>query len=220
MDFIEIYELLNLLSPLILIIGLICGFYFYKSLDIIHKSITIYFLVMLLVDITGRIFEYRYGNNLIILLVYSLIELIMFIYFYYQFMFKAKHRLIIISSLLAIGYIVWEIFKFKSDAKEFQTYSKIADNFIIVLLTLTFFFEKINIFKESKWSNFKLNAVILAFFSINMLFFLPYNFIINATIGFWFWLGILVSTTLFYSYLTHCIWKNGRTHKLLPSGSR
>jgi hypothetical protein len=135
-------------------------------------------------------------------------------------MFKAKHKLIIVFSFLAIGYIVWEIFKFKSDVKEFQTYSKIADNFIIVLLTLAFFFEKINIFKESKWDNFRLNAVILAFFSINMLFFLPYNFIINETIGFWFWLGILVSTTLFYTYLTHCIWKNGRTRKLLPSGSR
>jgi len=220
MDFLKFYNLLNFVSPVILIVGLIFGFYTYRSLDVIHKSITVYLAVMLLVDITGRIFGHYRGNNLIVLLAYSLIELLLFLYFYYKFLFKIQHKVIIGLSVLAISYIFWEIYVFNPDAKKFQTYSKIVDNFMIIMLALAFFYEKISVFKESKWNNFKLNAVILVFFSINMLFFLPYNFIINAAIGFWFWLGILISTSLFYLYLINSIWKNGRTRRLLPSGSR
>ena len=179
-------------------------------------------LAMLCVDLTSRIFR-TYDNNLLILLVYSLMELILFVVFYYYALFKQRHIFTLITSIAGTIYIIWEISVFKKiETKNFQSYAKVVDDFIVIMLVLTFFYEKINIYKETKWDNFRLNAVILGFFSINLLFFLPYNFIINKSSGlqFYFWFGIIIITVLFYSYLTHSIWKNGRTRKLLPSGSR
>ena len=211
----EIVILLTLFSPSILAIGICIGFYFYKYLNTIHKSITWYLVLMLLVDITSRIMGY-YGNNLIVLLVYSLLELLLFVLFYYKFLFKARHRFIMGLSIVAILYIFWEILILrKIEAQQFQSYAKVTDNFVIITLALAFFHEKINIFKELKWDNFRLNAVILVFFSVNMLFFLPINFLINETSGLnhYFWLSNLVITILFYLFLITSIWKNGRIRK-------
>lgn len=211
----EIVILLTLFSPSILAIGICIGFYFYKYLNTIHKSITWYLVLMLLVDITSRIMGY-YGNNLIVLLVYSLLELLLFVLFYYKFLFKTRHRFIMGLSIVAILYIFWEILILrKIEAQQFQSYAKVTDNFVIITLALAFFHEKINIFKELKWDNFRLNAVILVFFSVNMLFFLPINFLINETSGLnhYFWLSNLVITILFYLFLITSIWKNGRIRK-------
>lgn len=215
MSFSEIVQLMGFLSPAILLVGLCIGFYYFKSLNLIHKAITWYLLILLIVDITSRIFAYYGNNNLFVLLVYSLIEMIAFTYFYYKYVFKARHRLVLGLSIAASLYIIWEIIIFKFDVKQFQTYTKVVDDFIVITLVLSFFHEKINIFKESKWDNFRLNAVILFFFSVNLIFFLPYNFIINKTAGFqfYFWLGILITTVLFYLFLIYFVWKNGRTQK-------
>lgn len=214
MTFSEIVQLMGFLSPAVLLVGLCIGFYYFKSLDLIHRAITWYLLILLIVDITSRIFAY-FGNNLFVLLVYSLIELIAFVYFYYKYIFKARHRLVLGLSIAGMIYILWEILVFKIDVKQFQTYAKVVDDFIVITLVLSFFHEKINIFKESKWDNFRLNAVILFFFSVNLIFFLPYNFIINKSAGlqFYFWLGILIITVLFYLFLIYSIWKNGRIRK-------
>lgn len=222
MNFIEILRLLSLLIPIILTVGIGIGGYFYKYLDITHKSMTYYMLVMLIVDAASWIVG-AYGNNHIVLLLYSLIEMILFTVFYFKYFFNVSHKLIVILSFLAGSYILYEIMIFSSiELIQFQSYSKVIDDFIIIILTLTFFYEKINIYKESKWNNFKINAILLVYFSVNLFFFLPYNFLINESSGLkhYFWIGIVIITVLFYSYLTHSIWKNGRTRKLLPSGSR
>lgn len=214
MSFSEIVQLMGFLSPAILIVGLCIGFYYFRSLNVIHKAITWYLLILLVVDITSRIFAY-FGNNLFVLLVYSLIELVAFVYFYYKYVFKARHRLVLGLSIAGMLYIIWEIVAFKMDIKQFQTYAKVVDDFIIITLALSFFHEKINIFKESKWDNFKLNAVILVFFTLNMIFFLPFNFLVNERTGlkFYFWLGNLTITLSFYLFLIYFVWKNGRTQK-------
>ena len=171
--------------------------------------------VMLLVDVSSRIFEYYYKNNLIILVLYSLSELLLFIYFYYKYLFKSRHRVVFAICSLSVLYILWELITFKRlETKDFQSYAKVADNFAVISLVLAFYYERINRFKESKWDYFQLNAVILVFFSMTLIFFLPFNFIINGSgLQFYFWLGILVTTILFYLYLTWYLWKNGRIQR-------
>jgi uncharacterized membrane protein len=113
-------------------------------------------------------------------------------------------------------YIVVEFFEYfifgTLDIKQFQPYSKIVDNFIIIVMALVFYYEKMNSFNETKWSNFKLNTAILIYFTINAIVFLPFNFIINENIGvrFYIWTVNVVIILLFYSYLTILIWKNSR----------
>lgn len=222
MTFYELVKSLNLLSSVISLIGFSIGLYYYKSLDIVHKGITWYLLGMFLTDLVSRIIAAT-GNNFIVLLVYSLLEMTLFAYFYFKYFFKAQHRLVMSLCCIAFLYILWEIVLFeRTDLKGFQSYAKVVDDFIIIILILTFFHEKINIFKEFKWDNFRFNAIVFVFYSINLVFFLPLNFLINESSGlkFYFWLGNTLSLILFYSYLTHSIWRNGRTQKLLRSGLR
>lgn len=219
MTFLEILKMLNVLSPIVLFLGLVIGFYFYRSLNNVHKNIVHYLLIMLCVDITSRLFARYLGNNLIILLVFSLIEVSFFVYFYKKYLFKASHKILTGLGIAGILYIIAEIlinFVFtKVDSKQFQPYAKVVDNFVVISLALGFFHEKINIFKESKWDNFKLNATILVFFTLNMIFFLPFNFLVNESTGlkFYFWLANLTITISFYLFLIYFLWKNGRTQK-------
>lgn len=207
-------------SPILLVIGLSIGFYYYKRLDKIHKSFVWYFVAMLLSEIVSKILGAT-GNNLMALLVYCLFEMTLFTCFYFKYLFKIKHKPVILLYAAAFAYILWEIASLESaDVKAFQSYAKVADDFVIIVLTLTFFHERINIFKEAKWDNFLFNVIVLIFFSINLVFILPLNFMINDSLGIYFWFGNNISIVLFYSYLTHSIWKNGRTQKLLLSGLR
>jgi len=211
----EILNILTLLSPATLIAGVIIGLINYRERNVVGRAITIYMLLMLLVDLASRIFEYYYKNNLIILVVYSLLELLLFTYFFYKYFFKARHRIVFVICVLSALYILWELFTFKRmAAKDFQSYAKVADNFTVITLVLAFYYERINRFRESKWDYFQLNAIILIFFSVTLIFFLPFNFIINISgLQFYFWLGILLTTVLFYLYLTWYLWKNGRTRR-------
>jgi hypothetical protein len=220
MTFSEFLESSHLFTPVIAFVGVFIGLYYFKSLDTVHKGFTWYLRGMLVVDIASRIIGAT-GNNLIVLLVYSLLEMAMFTWFYFTYLFNAKHRLVLGLFFISFAYILWEILSLESaKVKAFQSYAKVVDDFMIIILAFTFFHEKINIFKESKWDNFRSNAIILAFFSINLIFFLPLNFILNDSFGAYFWFGNTLSLVLFYSYLTHSIWKNGRTQKLLLSGLR
>jgi len=214
MEFKTLYEILNVLSPVALIIGLIIGLSNFKKLNIIHKGITCYLLVMLCVDMTGRILEYHSRNNLVVLLIYSLVEMLFFVYFYYKYLFKSRHRVLIGLSFLAAGYIIWELIYFSQDVRQFQSYAKVVDNFVVITLALVFLSDKIRDYKESKLDTFYINAAILVFFTINLIFFLPINFTLNESAGFYFWLFNLVTTVSFYLYLTFCIWKNRKAQHL------
>lgn len=205
------------LSPLLLAIGIITGLFLYKKLNAVHKSIVYYFAIMLCVDLYSRYLA-MYGNNQIVLLIYSLVELIGVTYFYNKFLLVKKHIITLIISLVAITYIGWELFSYlflDSDVKNFQPYAKVADNFVVILLALTFLYEKMNSYKESKWDNFRLNIVVLVYFTLNTLIFLPFNFLVNEGSGikFYFWGFNIVITLLFYVYLINEIWKNGRIRK-------
>jgi hypothetical protein len=208
-------QMLTYASPAILVIGGGLGFINYNRLDNIHKSIVWYLLVMLGIDVAHRVLGQK-GNNLELLSFYCLTEILLFLYFYYKFLFMSRHSIILVLGVLAIGYIIWELFTYKEiEAKSFQSYAKVADNFIIIILVLGYFYENIERYKESKWDNFTLNIVILIFFSVTLIFFLPFNFIISGSSGlqFYFWLGILITTVMFYIYLTFSIWQNARSRK-------
>ncbi|WP_237421185.1 hypothetical protein [Flavobacterium sp. Sd200] len=97
------------------------------------------------------------------------------------------------------------------DVKQFQPYAKVADNFIVILMALSFYYQKINSFNELRWGYFRLNTVILIYFTFNIMVFLPFNFMINESSGikFYFWTANMVFILLFYGYLVSLIWKNG-----------
>lgn len=219
MEVLQIAHILALLSPATLIIGIVVGIVLYNRLDKLHKSITAYLILMLCVDLLSRNIKYVLGNNLIILPLYSLIELGFFVYFYNKYLFTKSNKFLIGVGIAGGIYIIAEIFLYfvfnTLDVKQFQPYCKVIDNFIIIIMALLFFKQKISNFKELGWGNFRLNIVLLIFFTLNTIIFLPFNFLINGNseVKFYFWMFHSVTIFLFYIFLIVEIWKNSKISK-------
>ena len=216
MTFSEVSLALASLPRIILIASLITGLFLYKKLDNLHKSILVYLFLMFSVDIVCRIIEKYNHTNIIMLPIFSLVELLYFMHLYNRYLLKKPSKILIGLGSIGIIYICVEFLQYfvfnTLNIKQFQPYSKIVDNFIIIVMALVFYYQKINSFNETKWSNFKLNTAILIYFTINAIVFLPFNFIINENIGvrFYIWTINVIIILLFYSYLTFLVWKNGR----------
>jgi len=208
-------QCLGYLSPAILCIGVVRALFVYKKMDSLHKSISCYLFLMLGVDITSRIVPYIIGSNLIVLPVFSFIELLFFVYFYNRYLLSKPNIILIGLGIFGMMYIIYEFFQYfvfnTINIKQFQPYAKITDNFIVIIMALIFYYQKMHGFNEAWRTNFKLNTVLLLFFTVNAILFLPYNFLINASGNgkFYIWTINIVFILLFYIYLTVFIWKSG-----------
>lgn len=219
MTFFHFSKALILGSPITLSIGVCVGLILFKRLNGLHKSILLYLALMLSVDVTSR-FMGSSGNNLIVLPIFSLIELSFFVFFYNKYLLSRPNKILIGIGIAGALFIIAEILQYfvfnTLNVKQFQPYAKVADNFIVIIMALVFFYQKMNSYSETKWDNFKLNIAILVFFTFNTIIFLPFNFLINESSGvkFYVWTGNLIILLLFYIYLTSLIWKNGRVKQV------
>ena len=213
------HDLLAYASPLVLFVGTFVGIYWFKWLDRKSKWILIYLIVSLGIDIASRIVSTYNENNLIILPLYSVLELLIIASIYCHL--GVKKMLLIPLTVLGAIYIVGEIVYIDSyNVKSFQSYAKIASSFVIVLLALQFFTQKLKSDKEISPELQRLDLVMLAYFALNLLLLLPINLMINqiATSIIYIWYAYLGATVLFYSYLSAFLWKNGKTRKQLHCG--
>lgn len=166
-----------------------------------------YLGMMLVTDLLCIPIARIYGNNFIILHIYSFAELSIILYLYQKILFRKTHVPLLILGILGLAYIAWEALFYyvfsKIIVKDFQPYAKIADNFVVILLTLAYMQERISRFRESEWGNFRLNMAFLIYFTVNTIFFLPFNFLVNVSndVKFYFWTGHIAMLLLLYSYL-------------------
>ena len=216
MTFTEFSWYLGDLCRLVLVVGVFIGIFRYKKLDSLNKSIFCYLLLMLIVDLSTKIITKIAGVSAIMFPFFSFIELSFFIYLYNKHLLRKPSIILISLGGIALIYIVAEFLQYfifnKLDLKQFQPYCKIADNFVIIIMALVFYYQKINSFNETKWNNFRLNTVVLIYFTINTIVLLPFNFIINENIGvrFYIWTVNVIVVLLFYSYLMALVWNNSR----------
>ncbi len=212
MTFYQFLDYLTYLSPALLLTGIGIGMYRYKSLALSHKMLLFYIVVALFTDLSSRLYGHLFGNNLIFIILFSLLELIIFTILYQFCFFEKKSRTLFSLTFVASGFIVWELFSLRTiDPQQFQSYSKVMDAFVIILFALAYFFQKVGKYKTTQKEELRLNAAILIFFSLHLLFFLPINFLINVSSGlkFYFWMANLVLTLIFYAFINWEIWKNG-----------
>lgn len=218
MTFVEFAQVISELIPSLLLIGLFVVLYKWRYLGGLQKGIGIYLFLMLGVEIGGRILKFSQGNNLVLVPVYSLFELIFFVFIYNKYLFLKANKLLIGLGIAGALYILGEIFLFfilkKFDVKQFQPYCKVIDNFLVIILAMTFLYKKMNSFSEMRWNNFWLNIVVLVFFTFNTIIFLPFNFLINENSGlkFYFWMVNIILLFLFYGYLISIIWRRKSNH--------
>ncbi|MES2485530.1 MAG: hypothetical protein V4581_06225 [Bacteroidota bacterium] len=176
---------------------------------------------MLLMEFLGYLFsDVLFGNNLMLMHIYSFTELAFMLYFFKKYLLKKRHLGLTILGFASLAYIVAElfmIFVFEGlNVKQYQPYAKVVDNFVSILFIFAFLQETMSHYKEKQWDNLRLAMVFLAFFTLNTLFFLPFNFMVNAAgnVKFYFWTGHVILILCYYLYLTIEIWRNGRTQTL------
>lgn len=213
MGFYELLDWLTWLSPVVLLIGATVGLLRFETLDAVHRLVAGYLLFELCVDIASRLIGHYGKSNLIVIPFMNLVELLIFLRIYRIWL--GRKSLPFVLSVLVIfsvffGYELHEVLTLS--VKQMQTYTGILGAFCVVGFSLTLFTFSLREPEKMNWQLFSLNAVVLFYFSVKLVFAIPLNFLVNESSGLslLFWFAWLFITLFFYSYLIHTLWKNGR----------
>ena len=214
----DIFEFIMYLSPVFLIVGVSVGTYFYESLSKVYKILLLYLWVCLMIDLLGHISAITLGNNLVFIPIFGIVELVIISLLYRKFLL-VKNKALGVIILLAVSYMLYELVHLTYfEPTKFQSYARVIDTFLLVSMSLLYTFQKVR--QEPNMNYFSLNSTILIYFSVNLIIFLPINFLINeaSMLKFYFWIANLIFTLLFYAALTLIIWKHGKTQRQLRFG--
>lgn len=221
MTFSSFLEILMLLVPIELFFGIVLAVYFYSYLKQSFKELTFYLTVCLATDLLSRIAGDLLGSNLVFFIIFSIFELLFFYLFYKKHFSPNKKRLLINAFVyMAIAYMLGELYYLlNTKPKEFQTYSRSLSSFVILIIILDYLFK---LMKSDSLKTIRLRrcSILIFYCSINLIFFLPFNFLINvhSSVKFYFWFFNLITTGIFYLLIINEIWKNGSKQKLLQHG--
>jgi hypothetical protein len=213
----EIVNLVNLLTPLAACGGSFLGFLFYRSLTSSQKLLVLYLVLAFFTDLLSRFFETEINNNLILVPLFGLIELVLFVSFYYRFVFTRKHPFVIwLVSGSVFAIILDMLFSNWGEPLHFHGYGRVLSGFVIVILSLMSLGQLLHTAHEPSNDWLKLSAGILAYYAIDCLWFIAVNFMVNqdpATV-FSLWMVRAISTPLFYVFITYYLWQTGKTQAL------
>ncbi|TCN63729.1 hypothetical protein CLV25_11579 [Acetobacteroides hydrogenigenes] len=221
MDQNQIWTYVSLLSPIVLLLGISIGLYNFKHLGVSTRYLFYYLVLCLGADFLCRYFGYysRFKYNLFIVPIFGFFELAIFSKLYYSHILRRRSNILIGFMVLALLCVSSELLFVSRllHLKNFQSFGKVIADVVIVLYCLMYYWRIFNgsipIVKEHRY----LNVAALIYFSINLVLFLPINFLVNESISvvFLFWVLNLVSLNLFYLVLIYLIWQNGKIRKCL-----
>lgn len=210
------------LIALILSTSMVIGLFMYNKLQPLYKWLFFYLLIALIFHYLSHYFGYYHKNNLWFAQSYGFFELLIFIMIYRQHMLqKTSGIIILVLGICGLIYIVYENLTIDfNDLKNIQYYSRAIDAMIILAASILYFLEQIGRTKTSDISKMILNGAILVYFSLNLIMILPINYFVNAKtdLKYIFMVSNMITTTLFYIYLTYSLWKNGKIQKPLRTG--
>lgn len=208
--------------PVSLLIGAFLNLPKISSLDSVYKVICIYLLSALLFDIAGRITGHVIGNNLFLIPIFGLVELIIISILYGLYLIPEQRSLVFAIAGAGSIYIVYECITTDfTNTVEFQSYARPLEAFLIVIFSIIFYIKSLTKEENLNQNLLGLNALILIFFSLNLVLLLPINYLVNTDlqIRFYFWFANQIITLIFYIILIQSIWKNGKIRKPLHFGS-
>lgn len=177
----------------VLVLSLLSGFIFYKKLTVLSKYLLAYAGVLLLCQLVSDYVGVVFKNNHIMLPIYCMAELSFFIVFFRRVLFKKTSWLPLLMGGTAMAYILGEFYynfiDHYVDPKDFQPYCKVVANFCVLLYCLMFLYQKMK-YNHTRTEKFPLTIGLLIYFTLNSLFFLPFNFLINENSAFtlYFWM--------------------------------
>lgn len=221
MDQGQLWNIATFISPIILIIGVLLGIFKFRKLKESNKLIVFYLGFSLTFDLLSRYFGYiaQSKYNLFLIPVYGFFELGFLSLLYYRYILLSKSKYLLSFIVFMHLLILVEIFFGKGlfHPESFQSFGKVIADASIILYSIYFY---LKIFKgqipiRSEYAF--LNAVVLIYFSINLIIYLAINFLVNAQFKLVvaFWIINLLSVIIFELILISLLWKDGRTHKTL-----
>jgi hypothetical protein len=211
-------ELLTLLSPIVLLTGVVIGSINIMKNPKIGHLIFGYFIAGLLLEIAsrywGQVSEAK--NNLIFLSISGVVDFLFFTVLYIRFFFGRKRMWLLFLSfptLIMLFYMMYH--KAALIPSAFDAYDKVICDGIIVFYALLSSYDLINGKEEVRTDVMRVNAVVLLFFSLDLLFSLTTNFLINAGTHFviYFWILRFVLLTTLYTTLAYTLWQIGKNRK-------
>lgn len=219
MSLFDISMIIGDITPYFIGLCLLVGLIQFRRISPPFKLMVIYLGVALLFNLGMSAMAYYFGNNLVLIPLYGFFELVLYTVLFGYFLFTPKSSMSTTTVLLGItgcSYIIYETLIVNTvDPLKFQSYARVIDAFIIVVFSMLFFFDKLSKGTDPKETTLTLNTIILIFFSLNLVFLLPINFLVSKSyqLVFYFWFGYMVLTLLFYLSITFAIWKDGRTRR-------
>ncbi len=218
---IKYIDVLTYISPALLLLGIVCGMYYFLHLKKGDRVIILYLFLSLVVDFCGRFLGRFLENNLIMWTVLAMVELIVFAFVFYVLNQERNFWKERVVTLIGLAYMISElIWLDPSKVTSFQTYSKPLAAFLIVVIAMWYMYHHFQYEKVITYRRLRLVLAIFIYFSLNTILLLPMNFLVSKTspLVFYVWLSYLILTLTFYSFLIFHLWNNGRSRRPLHSG--
>lgn len=215
----QIWGLVSSLSPITLIVGIIIGLFYFRYICKGYRLLVVYLAVDLIMDLLFRYFGFYspLKYNLFLFPILGFFELVVLSVLYYKYIFKSVSKSLLVFVGIMLLLITGEIFSTNKLflIKNFNSFGKIIADISIIWFCLLYYWQvfKGKIPVKSQYG--PLNAVILIYFSINLILSLPLNFLVNEKLNvvILFWIVNLISILLFYFFLIYLIWQDGKTRK-------
>ncbi len=219
MDEYQVWSLISLLSPFVLLVGLAVGVFYYRHLSGSFRLLFAYLVISIAVDLLYRYFGYysQLKYNLFLIPIFGFLELALFSRIYYRYILKCRSNILLLYIALALLGILLELLFVGRllHQKSFQSFGKVVDDAAIISFCILYYWRVFNGSIPIVKAHSYLNVAALVYFSINLILFLPINFLVNASLSvvMAFWVLNLVSIVLFYIVLIFLLWQNGKTRK-------
>jgi hypothetical protein len=208
----SLIDLLTLISPILILIGVLIGFLKFKKMDSLHRILLFYLLICLSTDLLSRFFSEIYGNNLVLMPFFNLLEFIS-ISIIFIVLLPAKRELILILILTVFSIYFIEFLYLKKPLSGSKTiYSYIFSSLAISFLSIYLYVNQLVNSKIKHKTVNNLNASIMLYFSLKLFFNIPLSFFIfeSSDIKYFFWLIFLMNTLVFYGIIAFSLWKSGK----------
>jgi len=180
-DYYFIFKSLAYLNSFLLTIyGIFSLIFIYTCKNKILKLIALYLLCSSFFDLTVLFFKDFFLKSLLPLIAYRTSELLIIGYLINRYWLKSKIAWILISS--SFCYLMYDLLTYQS--KGMLNYEAHAQTVAIVLLIgliITNLLKQLNSSNEYNFTHQMLNMVFLAYFSINLIYTVIQNFIINQS---------------------------------------
>jgi hypothetical protein len=214
-------SLLSPISPILLLLGIIIGIFYYRNLSKEFRVIFAYLVMSLFIDFLSRYFGIysHFKYNLFLLPVFGFLELAFISTLYYKYILQSKSIPLLLFIIFMLLLIVVEFVFFSKlfNGKSFQSFGRVIADSTIIYLAMIYYLKLVQGKVVMRSDINILNATVIIYYSINLIHDLFTNFLVNASIQIiaLFWAVSFISTIAFYLILIYLIWQDGKTPKIL-----